>query len=158
MTNDIFIRIDGIQGESEDVMYPGAIDVLSWNWRVHQDTRYLSGSGGGASKASVGDLSFIHRIDRASPNLATYCFQGKRIDEANLIMRKAGGLPFEYLRITLSDVVITDVSPACGESMAIETVSLSFAMMRQQYFPQSRTGGSMGAVTGVIDLRQFAAR
>ncbi|SAK83031.1 Hcp1 family type VI secretion system effector [Caballeronia temeraria] len=73
-------------------------------------------------------------------------------------MRKAGGLPFEYLRLTLNDVVITDVSPAGGESMAIETVSLSFTKMRQQYFPQSSTGAGMGAVTGVIDLRQFVDR
>ena len=42
--------------------------------------------------------------------------------------------------------------------MAIETVSLSFSLMKQEYFPQSNTGGSLGAVTGVIDLRQFRRR
>lgn len=39
--------------------------------------------------------------------------------------------------------------------MAVETVSLSFTTMKQEYFPQSITGGAMGAVTAVIDLRQF---
>ena len=155
MADDIFIRIDGIQGESQDPIHPGEIQVSSWNWSVHQDAAYLSGSGGGAPKAKVGDLTFIHAIDRATPNLASYCFHGRRVRQATLTLRKAGGVPFEYFRMVMSDVVITHVGPASGGNMAIETVSLSFSSIKQEYFPQSTTGGAMGAVTGMIDLRQF---
>lgn len=155
MVNDVFIEINEIHGESQDAEHPGAIEVISWSWDIQQSAQYLSGSGGGASKATVGDLKFIHRIDRASPNLCVYCYQGKHIDQAKLTVRKAGGVPFEYFRITMSDVVITGVHPAGGSDMAIETISLSFTKMTQVYFPQSKAGGSMGAVTGVIDLRQF---
>lgn len=59
-------------------------------------------------------------IDRASPNLASYCFQGKHIPKVLLTMRKAGGLPLEYLKITLSDVVITHVEPAAGAGLALD--------------------------------------
>ncbi|MDR5817922.1 MULTISPECIES: type VI secretion system tube protein Hcp [unclassified Caballeronia] len=155
MSGDIFVDIDGIDGESPDAMHPRAIQASSWNWDIRQNAANTSGSGGGASKATVGDLTFIHQIDRASPNLAVYCFNGTRIRQVKLTLRKAGGVPFEYFRITLGDVVITHVSPAGGGSMAIETVSLSFTTMKQEYFPQSITGGTMGAVTAVIDLRQF---
>ena len=155
MSNDIFVKIDGIEGEAQDTMHPGAIEVTSWNWNIRQEARYMSGSGGGAAKATVGDLTFIHCIDRATPNLAVFCFQGKRISQATLTMRKAGGTPFEYLKLSMYDVVITNVNPAGGGSMAVETVSLSFTNMKQEYFLQSVSGGSLGAVTGIIDLRQF---
>ena len=58
------------------------------------------------------DLSFTHQIDRASPNLVGYAFRGQHVPPVKLTMRKAGGVPLEYLRITLSEVVITHVEPA----------------------------------------------
>ncbi|VXC89129.1 putative cytoplasmic protein USSDB7A [Burkholderia sp. 8Y] len=154
MASDIFIQFDGIKGESHDAAFPDAIDVMHWQFLVEQDARMLSGSGGGASKASVSDLVFQHELDCASPTLAAFCFQGKHISEVKLSMRKAGGMPFTFYRITLSDVVITKVLPSADGSYAIETVGLSFSRMKQEYLLQSRQGGNMGAVTGLIDVRQ----
>jgi type VI secretion system secreted protein Hcp len=155
--SDIFIKIDGIAGESQDATHPDEIEVLSWSWNVTQKSTMHSGSGGGAAKASVSDLHFTHTIDRASPNLANYCFQGKHIRNVVLTMRKAGGLPLEYLRITMSDVVITHVEPAAGAGLALEHVSLSFARMKKEYLVQSPIGGSQGTVTALIDVKQNAA-
>jgi type VI secretion system secreted protein Hcp len=69
-----------------------------------------AGSGGGAGKCTVNDLTFEHYIDRASPNLIQYCLTGKHIDNAVLVMRKAGGKPLEYLKITMGDVLITKLN------------------------------------------------
>ena len=49
---DIFIKIDGIAGESQDATHPDEIEVPGWNWNVTQQSRMHSGSGGGAAKAS----------------------------------------------------------------------------------------------------------
>lgn len=116
-----------------------------------------SGSGGGAAKASVSDLNFTHTIDRASPNLASYCFQGKHILKVVLTMRKAGGLPLEYLKYTMSDVIITHVEPAAGDRLALEHVALSFARLKKEYVVQGVTGGSQGTVTALIDVKQNTA-
>ncbi|VXB30976.1 Putative cytoplasmic protein USSDB7A (fragment) [Burkholderia sp. 8Y] len=91
--------------------------------------------------------------DYASPTLAAFCFQGKHISEVKLSMRKAGGLPFTFYRITISDVVITKVLPSADGGYAIEAIGLSFSRMKQEYVPQNRHGGGMGAVTGLIDIR-----
>lgn len=154
---DIFIKIDGIAGESQDATHPNEIEIITWGWEVKQQSSMHSGSGGGAAKATVGDLRFVHAIDRATPNLAGYCFRGQHIRTATLTARKAGGTPLEYLKITLYDVVITHVEPAGGGGLTLEHVALSFARMKQEYVVQSAIGGSQGTVTALIDVKQNTA-
>ncbi|SIT50386.1 hypothetical protein BN2476_810025 [Paraburkholderia piptadeniae] len=91
MAHDIFIKIQGIAGESQDAIHRNEIDVIDWTWKVVQQSLMMSGSGGGASKATVSDFEFTHLIDKASPNLASYCFTGKHIPEVRLVMRKSVG-------------------------------------------------------------------
>ena len=158
MTQDIFIKIQGIDGESQDATHQNEIDVIDWTWKVTQQSTMMSGSGGGAAKASVSDLEFTHQMDRASPNLSRYCFTGTHIPEAKLTMRKAGGLPHEFMRITLYDVVITHVEPFADMNGCIEAVRLSFARMKKEYVLQNAIGGNAGTVTALIDVKQNVSR
>jgi type VI secretion system secreted protein Hcp len=156
MAQDIFLKIDGINGESLDEKHKDEIEVLSWNWEILQDSTMHAGSGGGAGKATVKDLTFDHSIDRASPNLMKYALTGKHIDQAVLVTRKAGGNPLEYLKLTMSDVIVTRVKPAGARDEAErsrETVSLSFAKVKQEYVVQNAQGGSGGAVTASFDIK-----
>jgi type VI secretion system secreted protein Hcp len=152
MSNDIFIKIDGILGESEDAAHPGEIQVANWGWKMSQQSSMMSGSGGGPAKATVEDLVFFHKVDRASPNLMSYCLTGKHISKAVLTMRKAGGIPLDFLRITMSDVIITGVEM----SASYEQVRMSFASVRQEYLLQDAQGGSRGAVTSTFDIKRNA--
>ncbi|MEA3120842.1 MAG: type secretion system secreted protein Hcp [Paraburkholderia sp.] len=149
MSNDVFINIDGITGESQDAGHPDEIQVENWTWKLSQKSSMMSGSGGGAGKATVEDLVFFHNIDRASPNLMSYCLTGKHIRKAVLTMRKAGGIPFDFLRITMSDVIVTGVEL----SASYEQVRLSFATVKQEYMVQNAQGGSRGVVTGTFDIK-----
>lgn len=150
----MFIKISGIDGESQDAEHLNEIDVISWMWEVKQSSAMLSGSGGGAGKASVSDLSFVHQFDKASPNLAKYCFTGKHIDQVVLTMRKAGGVPHEFSRIAMYDVVITHVAPLATGTGCRENVSLSFATMKHEYILQNSLGGSGGAVTVMMYIKE----
>jgi type VI secretion system secreted protein Hcp len=155
MAQDIFLKIAGIDGESQDAAHKNEIDVSSWTWQVLQESNMQQGSGGGSGKATVKDLSFVHDVDRASPNLMKYCLTGKHIPEAKLTVRKAGGTPLEYLRLTMTDVVITNVQPAGSSKDEIikEQVSMSFAKVKQEYTVQNQQGGSGGAVTAGYDIK-----
>ncbi len=153
MAHGIFLEIDGIAGESQDDIHAGEIDILEWSWEVSQQPSALSGSGGGAAKATVGDLGFMHQLDRASPNLASYCFTGKHVPKAVLAMRKAGGIPHEYYRITLFDVVVIYVGPVANSAGCHEHVRLSFARMKSEYIIQNPSGGTGGTVTALIDIK-----
>jgi type VI secretion system secreted protein Hcp len=156
MAQDIFLKIDGINGESLDDKHKDEIEVLTWDWEILQDSTMHAGSGGGAGKATVKDLTFEHSIDRASPNLMKYALTGKHIDQAVLVMRKAGGNPLEYLKITMSDVLVTRVKPSGSRNdveRSLETVSLSFSKVKQEYVVQNAQGGSGGAVTASFDIK-----
>jgi type VI secretion system secreted protein Hcp len=156
MAQDIFIKIDGIDGESQDSAHKNEIEVTSWGWQILQQSNMHAGSGGGAGKATVEDLAFEHLLDRASPNLMKYCLTGKHIDQAVLTVRKAGGNPLEYLKITMNDVLVTLVHPSGGNTdIGIrESVRLSFAKVKQEYVVQNAQGGSGGAVTASYDIKQ----
>ena len=155
MSQDIFIKIDGIDGESPDAGHENEIEVIDWDWEVRQDSNMHKGSGGGSGKATVEDLRFTHYLDRASPNLMKYCLTGKHIPETLLTVRKAGGSPLEYLKLTLTDVVITRVRPvgASSDARLREDVSLSFSKVKQEYTVQNQQGGSGGAVTAGFDIK-----
>jgi type VI secretion system secreted protein Hcp len=156
MAQDIFLKIDGINGESLDDRHKDEIEVLTWDWEILQDSTMHAGSGGGAGKATVKDLTFEHWIDRASPNLMKYALTGKHIDQAVLVMRKAGGNPLEYLKLTMSDVLVTRVKPSGSHNdveRSLESVSLSFSKVKQEYVVQNAQGGSGGAVMASFDIK-----
>ena len=156
MAQDIFLKINGIDGESQDSSHKNEIEVLGWGWQVSQQSSMHSGSGGGSGKATVEDLTFEHMLDRASPNLMKYCLNGKHIDQAVLTVRKAGGSPLEYLKITMSDVIVTLVGPS-GSNSEIgirEQVRLSFSTVKQEYVVQNAQGGSGGTITASYDIKQ----
>ncbi|CAG9255672.1 Hcp family type VI secretion system effector [Paraburkholderia caribensis] len=155
MAQDIFIKINGIDGESQDAAHKNEIEVRSWGWQILQQSNMHMGSGGGAGKATVEDLAFEHLVDRARPNLMKYCLTGKHIDQAVLTIRKAGGNPLEYLKITMSDVIVTQVQPSGSntDDGIREQVRLSFAKVKQEYVVQNAQGGSGGAVTAGYDIK-----
>ncbi|SUH17548.1 Hcp1 family type VI secretion system effector [Salmonella enterica subsp. enterica] len=156
MSYDIFLKIDGIDGESMDNKHKNEIEVLSWRWNIHQESTMHAGSGLGSGKVSVTNLSFEHYIDRASPNLFKYCSSGKHIPQAILVMRKAGGNPLEYLKYTFTDLIIAMVSPSGsqgGEIASRESIELSFSTVKQEYVVQNQQGGSGGTITAGYDFK-----
>ncbi|WP_454764514.1 Hcp family type VI secretion system effector [Cupriavidus campinensis] len=155
MAQDIFLKLTGIEGEAMDASHAKEIEVLTWEWSVKQQSNMHAGSGGGAGKATVEDLVFEHYVDRATPNLVQYCLTGKHIANAVLVMRKAGGKPLEFLRITMEDVLVTQVKPAHNVNMRAprEEVSLSFSRVRQEYVVQNASGSSAGTVSMGYDVK-----
>ncbi|MDR2626068.1 MAG: type VI secretion system tube protein Hcp [Zoogloeaceae bacterium] len=155
MAQDIFLKLTGIEGESPDSTHKNEIEVLKWNWGITQESNMHSGSGGGAGKATVHDLVFEHFIDRASPNLSKYCLMGKPITEALLTVRKAGGKPLEYLKIKMTEVIVSRVHPEGNstEERIRETVGLSFSKVTEEYIVQNAQGGSGGTVTATFDIK-----
>jgi len=157
MAVDIFMKIDGIDGESQDSKHTNEIDVLSFHWGATQDSSMHVGTGGGAGKVSVDDLTFVHYCDKSSPILAQNCMSGKHMATALLTVRKAGDNPLDYYKITMTDVLISSLavggSNDKGDRIS-ETVGLSFAKVKIEYQPQGKDGSaSGGVVVGQYDIK-----
>ena len=111
MAVDMFMKLGDIKGESQDKTHKEEIEVLAWSWGMSQSGTMHMGTGGGAGKVSVQDLSFTKYSDKASPPIMATCTKGTHIDKALLTVRKAGGdNPLEYYKITLEGVLISSYS------------------------------------------------
>ena len=153
MTSDIFAKIGDIKGESLDNKHKDEIEVLSWSWGV-TDAAKLTGGGGGAGKASFHDLSFTHKIDKASPVLMKGCATGQHLKEATITRRKAGKGQQEFLIIKMKDVLITSVTDAdSNDGGHLETVSLAFAKVDLEYRPQKADGSLAAGIHFKYDIK-----
>ena len=158
MAVDMFLKIDDIKGEAQDAKHKDEIEVLSWSWGVTQSGSSHTGSGGGAGKVNVNDLSFTKHVDRSTPNLFRNCCTGKHMANAVLVVRKAGGTALEYLKITLSEVIVTGVSTGgSGGEVLTENVTLNFAKVKLDYIPQKKDGSGDGIVTMGWDIATSTA-
>jgi type VI secretion system secreted protein Hcp len=142
---DIFIKIDGIKGESHDAKHAGEIDVLSWSFGAQQTGAGHGGGGSGAGKVSIGDLQFVKRADTSSTALLLACCAGTHIKDAVLTVRKAGDKPLEFMQLKLSDVLVSSFQEGGShnaDSLPVENVSLNFAKVEVIYKEQDNTTGA----------------
>ena len=155
MAVDIFAKLGDIKGESTDDKHRDEIEVLSFSWGVTNATH--AGAGGGAAgKPTFQDLSIVHRVDKASPQLLLACATGKHLPDATITHRKAGRGQQEHLIVKLNDVIITGVvhSGNAGQQDATsETVSLAFAKVHFEYKPQKQDGSLDEGVHFKYDIK-----
>ena len=146
----MFLKLDGIDGESEDSNHTGEIDVLSWSWDAQQKGTMHSGKGGGSGKVDMGDLVLQKKVDKATPNLWKECCAGKHFDTATLTCRKVGGESMPYYKLELTSVMISSMhnGATADDDRPTESLSLNFAEFSVEYTPQDEKGAGAGAVTG----------
>ena len=74
-------------------------------------------------------------MDQASPLLLSRCAAGTPISKATLYVRKAGVNPIEYIKIQLTNVLVSSVSTggSGGEDKLTENVTLNFSKVEFDY-------------------------
>ncbi len=156
---DFFIKIDGIAGESKDSKHTGQIDVLSWGYAVSQSSSMHTGGGGGVGKANFSELFFTHYVDKSTPNLMQYSASGKHIGSVELSCCKVGDGSQEYMKVTLTDVLVTHVRPvgATNSPRVVEEVGISYAKIKVEVKEQNSDGSMGAATTGNWDVKQNKA-
>jgi type VI secretion system secreted protein Hcp len=153
--SDMFLKIEGIEGESADHKHKGEIDLLSWSWGQSNSGTMHTGGGGGAGKVAMNDFHFTMHINKATPKLAEKCAIGEHIKKATLTCRKAGTDPQPYLTVTFTDLLVSSYQTGGqeGSTLPIESVSLNFAKIEFEYKEQKVDGTLGGAVKMGYDLK-----
>lgn len=159
MSVDMFLKLNGIDGESADDKHAKEIDVLAWSWGMSQSGNTHLGTGSGAGKVSVQDLSVTHYVDAASTALATACCKGTHIPDGLLTVRKAGDTPLEYIKLTIKDIIVTSLSTggSGGEDRLTENFTLNFAEYKLEYTAQTKTGGAGKTGTATYNMQKNKA-
>jgi len=154
MAADIFAKLGDIKGESIDDKHKDEIEVLSYSWGVSNAGSMSFGTGGGEGKATFQDLSFTHKVDKASPVLMQACATGVHLKEATITHRKAGKGQLEFLVIKMNDVIVTGVqNGGCGADGSSENVSIAFAKVNVEYKPQKADGSLDAGIHFKYDLK-----
>ena len=152
---DYFMKIDGIKGESTDDKHKEEIDVLSFSWGATQQGSSSFGGGGGAGKVVMNDFSFTKKVDKASPALMLACADGSHIKSVEMVARKAGKEQQEYLKIKLSDVLVSSFQSggSQGDVVPVDQISLNFAKVEVEYKPQKADGTLDAAAKAGWDVK-----
>ncbi len=154
---DYFLNLDGIKGESQDAKHKDTIEIESFSWGATQSGTFAGGGGGGAGKVSFQDFHFVMKVNKASPLLMLHCANGKHIPKAVLICRKAGEKQQEFLKVTLSDLLVSSYQTGgSGHSDIVPTdqISLNFAKCEMSYQAQDAKGALTSPVKSGWDLKK----
>jgi type VI secretion system secreted protein Hcp len=142
---DMFLKIEGIPGESVDVSHKEWIQIDSFSWGVSNPGSLSTGGGGGAGKAVIAPLTVGKKIDKSSPLLMLSVCTGQSHVDVTLQVRAAGEDKREpYYVIKFSDVLVSSFQSGASSSAddrPTESVSFNFSKIEVKYFSESATGG-----------------
>lgn len=155
MAVDMFLKLDGIQGESKDHKHKDEIQIESFSWGMTQTGTGGFGGGGGAGKVQVADISVTKLVDKATPALMFACCTGKHIKEGLITVRKAGEKPLEYLKIKLVDILVSGVQHGghAGGDLISENLTLNFSKFYVEYQEQKPDGSGTPAGQMAWDIK-----
>jgi type VI secretion system secreted protein Hcp len=153
---DAFLKIQGIEGESSDAKHKGEIELESFSWGASQSGTAVHGGGLGAGKVSMQDFHITKKVDKASPKLMLACADGEHLKQAVITCRKAGKDQQEFLKITLSDVLVSSYQMGgtpTGSSIPMEQVSFNYSKIEKEYKEQKPDGTLGGTVKAGWDVK-----
>jgi type VI secretion system secreted protein Hcp len=167
---DIFLKLDGIEGESTTKGHAKEIGVVSYDQSIDLTVISSGGGGGGAGKATFSGVRFRKLLDTASIPIALACASGRHIASARFAFRRPSPA-LDYYVVTLEDVLVTHTgecattdaqSPLRFETLAksptgaalLEEVTLHFAKIRWEYRAVGPKGQALPPITGGWDVER----
>lgn len=173
---DIFLEIDGIDGESTDPDHPGELQLISFTKGVSNSPK-----GWGPGISTWSDATFTMHVDKSYPKLEAACTAGNFISKVVLTVRKAGRGQKGFLVVTFSDVLIsnclltsssnfkhraqvTDITPdpavenLMPPGVPIVQFSINFARIKEEYKVQNPDGSLAGSLDYSYSLQQATAQ
>jgi type VI secretion system secreted protein Hcp len=157
---DYFLKIDGIDGESQDHKHKGEIHLESWSWGESNGGSAAHSGGAGAGKVNMQDFHFVRQFNKASPKLAIACASGEHLKKAVLTCRRAGKDQQEFFKVTMSDLIVSSFQTGAsnhGDVLPTEQISLNFSKIEWEYKEQKADGTLGGAVKAGWDQKQTKA-
>ena len=158
MPSDVFLKVDGVEGESSDAKHKSEIEVLSFSWGV---TQAITGtvppgtfSGQRADLSPLGHPEAVRQgVAQGRPGLR----RRRPFASAVLTLCRAGGDKQPYMEYKLSDVMISSVQVGgAGEGgVPTESWSLHYAKIEMSTRRSALDGKPAGkGASGGWDLKE----
>jgi type VI secretion system secreted protein Hcp len=144
MAVEIFLKLDGIDGESEKSGAEKYIEIFSFSNGASNPSSVAFGTGSGAGKVDISSLSLQKQLDKSSPMLFLNCCSGKHIATGNMVVREATGdnTTKIYYQYDMTEVFVDSISwgGAAGGGKPSESISLSAKSLKISYWYQNADG------------------
>ena len=135
-TTEMFLSIEGVKGESTEAAHKDWIAVLTFQWGLSRSAGTTAGAGAISGTAKSDDFIITKRVDLSTPKLMDAAARSRPYNTVVLSVceRTPAGL-VEYLRFTMSDVVVTsiDIAGDAGSARDTDTTVLTFARISVVY-------------------------
>lgn len=138
--NFIKITNPNIEGESAVKRHEKEIITLRLAQEATGCDIINAGSGCSGCKVTTSSFAFDINIDKAVIKLKSAMYQGTHLEKELKTFLRPGGTPFEYYKITLTDVLVSKITDATTETSNQYQVQFSAAKYFRTYIPQEGTG------------------
>ena len=166
---DIFLKLDGIDGESKVVGHEKEIEVLTYEQGIDHAAAPPMGGGAGSGKASFSGVRFRKAVDAASVPILLACASGAHIKDARFTFRKPGS-GFTFYKVTLEEVAGVSIVQRAGVGVQyplsfaalrqgddnaglLDEVTLAYTRIRWEYVPQKPDGSAGTPIKGGWDIQ-----
>lgn len=149
MATDYFLKLEGIQGESQDEKHKDEIQIMSWSWGGSNVSSVAGTGGSGAGKVSLSDLNVMINFDKSSPKFFKTVCAGTHIPSGTLTAIKAGSDGKPYLKVDFKELFVTSLQMSASGEIPTVSVSFSYNEIKLDYSTQNEQGNvtSTGPVT-----------
>ena len=140
---DMFIRFDGVDGESQQKGLEKWIELASFSMSSATSGSTKVGGGSGVGKPSIHGVSFSTVAGKHTPGIAKKYFEGKHfpVVEVKFIKQTGAASAETYYHLRMENVFVTSMQNGKGEgSLGSESMSLTAETYEQEYWIQNADG------------------
>ena len=149
MASEFYVKIDGIDGNSNDKSHNKWIEVVSFSHGSVQNVgagRATDVSGRGAFEP----FTFVHLIDKATPKIQQYCMSGQKITKVDFqVCRAIAGKQEPIYEITMENVKVSraTVKAVVSGGNGADSLVNSFSGADGAYIPVEQVELVAGKIT-----------
>jgi type VI secretion system secreted protein Hcp len=149
MAVDYYLKLDGVDGESQDANFKNQIQIMSWSWGASQVSSVSGTGGSGAGKADLSDFSIMTSFDKATPKFFKSICAGQHIKTGTMSAVKSGAEGKPYLKVDFEELFVTSLQISASSEIPTISVAFSYNQIKVDYSTQNEQGTvtSTGAVT-----------
>lgn len=151
---DMFLKLDGVEGESPDLAHKGEIQIDGFSLDAVSGRDAFTNQAAGAVRMS--HVTIRAKIDKSTPKLFTKITKNEKIPSAVLTCRKAGKEQFEYFKVSLSEVLVAKVQIGGGGVVPHCEFDLAYGKIEISAKEQTSGGPTSGPVMFVFNLTSNA--
>lgn len=147
----IYMKFDGIDGESKDKDHDKWSDVLSFSKGIHKAGAGATGQSRRRGIATLEDIQVTKEVDKSSPKLSEAVLGGKVFPKVEIhnTTTYGEGAHVTFYKIELKDVMVSSQSFSAsggGNAVPVESFSLNYSEIKETYIEYDSKGSKKGNV------------